>query len=168
MSTEKVEPSTDWFTWYRLSLPRHQICRETVRRRRDDSDCPRDTSYNAGGSITKPHKVAIYILTGICMIQSMSAGEPSLPTLYSWMTPASSRSEGGFQATRMAVPLASLFVTVTPWGALLGAKTMKHRVKHADINMICCCVRPRYGFVTGLHTKNSNTWLFLVIQIYKN
>lgn len=73
------------------------------------------------------------------MIQSMSTrqgGEPSFPTLYSWMTPASPRWGGGFQATRMAVPLVSLFVTVTPCGARLGAKRMKYTVYHADINAI--------------------------------
>lgn len=44
------------------------------------------------------------------------------------MRPVSSHSGGGFQATRMAVPLTSLFVTVTPCGALLGAKTTWHIV----------------------------------------
>lgn len=42
------------------------------------------------------------------------------------MIPSSPASGGGFQETRTAVPLASLFATVTPWGALLGAKTGIH------------------------------------------
>lgn len=49
------------------------------------------------------------------------------------MTPASSGPGGGFQVTRMAVPLASLFVTVTPWGGLLGAETMGNTVNHGHI-----------------------------------
>lgn len=59
-----------------------------------------------------------------------------LITLYSWMSPASSAFGGGFQETRMAVPLASVFVTVTPWGALLGAKTKKHTINNRDINRV--------------------------------
>lgn len=51
------------------------------------------------------------------------------------MRPVSSHSGGGFQATRMAVPLTSLFVTVIPCGALLGAKTTWHIVYFN--NMFC-------------------------------
>lgn len=45
-------------------------------------------------------------------------------TLYSWTTPFCSSSGGGCQATRMAVPLVSLLVMVTPRGAPLGAAMM--------------------------------------------
>lgn len=38
-----MEPSTDWFTWNRLSLPRHQICQEKAWRRGDGGDYLRDT-----------------------------------------------------------------------------------------------------------------------------
>jgi len=73
------------------------------------------------------------------------------------MTPTSSASGGGFQETRIAVPLASLFVTVTPWGALIGAKTVMHKVNFVDSEkvafelLICTLKKSQYfAFVLQL------------------
>lgn len=79
-------------------------------------------------------------------------------TLYSWMTPSSPVSGGGFQETRMAVPLASLFVTVTPWGALLGAKT--------GIEMVDWWRKTYLIWLCTLNTLFSIGTGFSIMQIY--
>lgn len=83
------------------------------------------------------------------------------------MSPASSRSGGGFQATRMAVPLASLFVTVTPCGARLGAKRMKQTVYHTIMNtismLIWCYKLPAVYSCNGFANTTSDTWILCFV-----
>lgn len=64
---------------------------------------------------------------------------PLVRTLYSCTRPFCSSSGGGCQDTRIAVPLSPLPVTVTPWGAALGAAIRDTSgMLHTPYNMHAC------------------------------
>lgn len=67
---------------------------------------------------------------------------PLVRTLYSCTRPFCSSSGGGCQDTRIAVPLSPLPVTVTPWGAALGAVIRDTSgMLHTPYNIhVCLCM----------------------------